>query len=121
MVSLEKFPLGLAFQTLQIFFSSSAIDLGIDLSVVTGGTAIHFHAGRFGSVHILPFSPFVGGISYSLSGNKTNAHSHRGDPRHVNHGGITYIPSYATSSVALVLSNVFLMTHPPHNLHGPSG
>ena len=43
------------------------------------------------------------------------------DPRHVNIGGTSYMPSYIPSSSTLVPSNAFLTTHPPPNSHGPSG
>ena len=39
----------------------------------------------------------------------------------MNGGGIAYNPSYAPPSTAHVLSNAFLMTHPPHDPHNPWG
>ena len=41
------------------------------------------------------------------------------DPRHVNIGGTSYIPSHIPSSSTLVPSNAFLTTHLPPNSHGP--
>ena len=38
----------------------------------------------------------------------------------MNLGGTSYIPSYIPFSIRPIPSNAFLLTHPPHNPHGPS-
>ena len=43
------------------------------------------------------------------------------DPRHVNIGGTSYIPSHIPSSSTPIPSNSFLMTHPLPTSSGPSG
>ena len=41
------------------------------------------------------------------------------EPRHVNIGGTSYIPSHIPSSSEPIPSNYFLTTHPPPNSSGP--
>ena len=60
----------------------------------------------------------MGGFSPGI---KTSVHSYGGEPRHVSIGGTAYIQFFAPSSIAHVFPNSFLMTHPPHDPHSPSG
>ena len=76
---------------------------------------------RFGSGHIAPSTPIVGGSSYLLPMPNSSVPIHGNGPRHVNIGSTNYIPSYDPSPTILVPSNAFLMMHPPHGSHGPSG
>ena len=94
---------------------------GVDLGATPRGTSIPFHANRFGSRHIAPSTRAVGGSSYPLPRTNTRFPECGSGPRHVNIGSTSYIPSYAPSSLVPIPSNVFLMTHSPHNSHGPLG
>ena len=99
---------------------SPAPSLSADPSVGMGGTTTPCLAHRFGSGHIPPSTPFVGGFSLPSSGHNTSVHSYGGDSGYVNIGATTYIPSYVPSSTTPIPSNDFLMSNPPHVLHGPS-
>ena len=70
---------------------SSSINPGMGPGVGPGGTTTAFLADRFGSGHIAPFAPFVGGFLNPSFRHKIGVHSHGGDPIHVNVGGTTYI------------------------------
>ena len=100
---------------------SSNVEYGVDLGATPRGNAIPFQEDRFGSIHIAPSTPVVGGSSHMQPTPSTSIPIRGSDPRHVNIGNTSYIPSHAPSSLAPVPLNVFLTTHPPHNSHGPSG
>ena len=100
---------------------SFVVDPGIDPSVGPGGTSAPFLADIFGSAHISPYAPFVGGFSHPSSRRNTGIHFHGGVPRHVNIGGTSYIPSHVPSFTVPISSNSFFMAHPPHKPDGPSG
>ena len=101
-------------------FPSSTIDPGMGLSVGVMVTIMPFHAIRFIGGHIAPSSPYVRGFSYPSFRHNTGVHSHGGDPRHVNIGCTTYIPSYAPLSTASIPLNSFHISHPPYVSQGPS-
>ena len=102
-------------------FSSSIVDPIVGLSGVPGGTTIPFHADHFGSGHIAPSTPFVGGIPYTSYMHTTRIPSSGGDPRYVNIGGTSYILSYVPLYSIHVPLKVFFMTHPPYNPRGSLG
>ena len=83
------------------------------------GTSIPFHVERFGnSSHIAPSTLAVKIPSHTHPRPSTSVPLRGPQPRHVNIGGTSYIPSHIPSSSQLVPSNSFL-THPLHNSCGP--
>ena len=93
----------------------------VNLSATPGGIAIPFQEDRFGCSHIAPSTPGVGGSSYTQTRPSTGILVHGSNPRHVNIGNTSYISSHVPLSSTPIPSNAFIMTHPPPNLHGPSG
>ena len=86
------------------------------------GTYIPFQVERFGSSsHITPSIPMVEVSSHTHPRPSTSVPIRGPEPRHVNIGGTSYIPSHIPSSSALIPSNDFFMKHPPPNSNGPSG
>ena len=102
-------------------FLSYSFDPNVGISGVIWGTTILFHADKFGSGHIAPSTPFVGGIPHTSSRHTIRIPSSGGDPRHVNIGGTSYILSYVPLYSIHVPSNVFFITHPPYNPRGSLG
>ena len=58
---------------------SSVVDPSVGISGVPRGTTISFHADQFGSGHIAPSTPFVGGIPYTSFRHTTRIPSSEGD------------------------------------------
>ena len=94
-------------------FLSYSYGPSFGISGIPRGTTILFHADQFGSGHIAPSTPFMGGIPYTSSRHTTGIPSSGGGPRHVDIGGTSYIMSYVPSPSILVPLNAFFMTHPP--------
>ena len=81
-----------------------------DPSTTPGGTPIPFHAERFeGTSHIAPSILVVEATSHVHPRSSVSNPMRIPEPRRVNIGNTTYIPSHVPSSSNLVLSNVFLM------------
>ena len=81
-----------------------------------GGTTTPYLDHRFGSGHIPPSTPFVGGFSLSSPGLNTSVRSHGGGSGYVNIGSPPYIPSYVPSSTTLFPLNEVVMINPPYIL-----
>ena len=85
----------------------------VEPSTTLGGTPIPFHVERFGSTsHITPSIPTVEASSHVHPRPSVSNPMRIPEPRLVNIGNTTYIPSHVPSSNP-VPSNAFLMTHPP--------
>ena len=85
------------------------------------GTPLPFHAEIFGgTIHIAPSIPMVEETSHVHPRPSVSNPMWIQEPRQVNIGNTTYIPSHVPSSSNCVPSNAFLMSHPPPNSCGPS-
>ena len=95
---------------------------GIDPSVVPRGMSIPFHVESFGiSSYNTPSIPLVEVPSHTHPRPSTSVPIQGLEPRNVNIGGTSYIPSHIPLSSTPIPSNYFLTTHPPPNSTGPSG
>ena len=83
-----------------------------DPSVGLGGITTPYLDHRFGSGHIPPSTPFVGGFSLPSLGINTSVHPHGGGSAYMNVGSTAYIPSYVPSSTALFPLNLVVMINP---------
>ena len=94
----------------------------VDLGSTPRGTSIPFQTNRFGiSSHITPSMPLVEVPSHTHHMPTISVPIRGPEPRHVNIGGTSYIPSHMPLSSAPIPSNVFLTMHPPPNSSGPYG
>ena len=94
----------------------------IELSTMPGGTPISFHVERFGSTsHITLSIPMVEASSHVRPRPSVSNPMWIPEPRRVNIGNTTYIPSHVPLSLNPTPSNAFLTTLPPPHSHVPSG
>ena len=81
---------------------------GVDPSVMPGGTSIPFHVERFGSTsHITPSIPAVEVPSHTHPRPSTSVPIWGPEPRQVNIGGMSYIPSHVPSSLTPPIQMIF--------------
>ena len=98
------------------------VELDADPSTAPRGTSIPFIAERFGSTsHITPSILVVEDYSRVRPRPSTSVPIQGPEPRHVNIGGTSYIPSHIPSSSTPIPSNEFLTMHPPPKSSGPLG
>ena len=98
------------------------VESEVEPSTTPGGTPIPFHAERFGSTsHIAPSILVVEATSHVRPRPSVSIHIRIPEPRLVNIGNTTYIPSHVPLSSNPTPSNAFLTTLPPAHLRGPLG
>ena len=94
--------------------------LSVDPGAAPRGTSIPFQVDIFGSsTHITPSIPTVEVSSHTHPTPSTSVPIQGPEPRHVNIGGTSYIPSHTPLSSTPIPSNDFFTTHPPPNSSGP--